>query len=145
MIEGVVIRPLKVFMDERGKLLHMLRCDDEMFMGFGEVYFSVTNPGVIKGWKRHLKMTQHFAVPSGKLKLVVYDDRSSSATRGACQEICLGEDAYHLVRIPPQVWYGFRCLSEGPAMIANCADMPHDPGEVELRPLDDARIPYKWL
>ncbi len=145
MIDGILIKPLKVFTDERGKLMHMLRCDDEIFLGFGEVYFSVTNPGIIKGWKKHLKMTQHFAVPCGSIKLVVYDDRPLSPTKGQCQEIFLGGADYNLVRVPPLVWYAFSCVGDQPAMIVNCTNIPHDPNEVELVPLDDARIPYKWI
>ena len=49
MIDGVVITPLKQIRDERGAVLHMLRTDAPHFAGFGEVYFSVVNPGVIKG------------------------------------------------------------------------------------------------
>ena len=29
-------------------------------------------------------------------------------------------------------------------VIANCADLPHDPHDAELRLQDDARIPYSW-
>jgi len=85
MIDGVLIKPLKVFADSRGKVMHMLRCDDEIFRKFGEIYFSVVNPGVIKGWKRHQKVNQLFAVPSGNILLVIYDDRGQSPTKGTTQ------------------------------------------------------------
>ena len=75
MIEGVLIKPLSVFSDGRGKVMQMLRSDAPFFKHFGEVYFSIVNPGIVKGWKRHLKMTQHFAVPVGNIKLVFYDNR----------------------------------------------------------------------
>jgi dTDP-4-dehydrorhamnose 3,5-epimerase len=145
MIQGVKIKPLKVFRDERGQVMHMMRCDDGFFTQFGEVYFSVVNPGIVKGWKKHLKMTQHFAVPRGDIKLVIYDDRTGSATHGEIQEIGIGENNYQLVCIPPQVWYGFRAESKQPAMITNCSDIPHDPKEVELRPIGDPGIPYAWV
>ena len=144
MIRGVKIKPLKVFRDERGQVMHMMRRDDGFFTQFGEVYFSVVNPGIVKGWKKHLKMTQHFAVPRGDIKLVIYDDRSGSATHGEIQEISIGENNYQLVCIPPLVWYGFRAESKQPAMITNCSDIPHDPKEVELRPIGDPGIPYAW-
>ena len=41
MIDGVIISPLKQILDERGKVMHMLRGDSEGFVGFGEIYFSV--------------------------------------------------------------------------------------------------------
>jgi len=144
MIKGVQIKPLKILRDERGQVMHMMRCDDDYFRQFGEIYFSVVNPGIVKGWKKHLKMTQHFAVPRGDIKLVLYDDRAQSVTHGEIQEIWMGEKNYQLVCIPPLVWYGFRAQSKEPAMIANCCDIPHDPKEVELRPIEDSSIPYTW-
>ncbi|MBF0489596.1 MAG: dTDP-4-dehydrorhamnose 3,5-epimerase family protein [Candidatus Omnitrophica bacterium] len=145
MIEGVQIKPLKIFRDERGQVMHMMRCDDGVFERFGQIYFSVTNPGVIKAWKKHLRMTQHFAVPRGDIKLVIYDDRAGSSTQGKVQEINVGEKNYQLICIPPQLWYGFCAQGDQPAMIANCSDIPHDPQEVEQVFLGDGRIPYSWV
>lgn len=144
MIEGVIIEPLKQIVDERGKVMHMLRVDSPIFTKFGEIYFSVVNPSVIKAWKRHLKMTQHFAVPIGKIRLVMYDNRKDIATYGKIVELEIGEDNYCLVRIPPLVWYGFKGISLMPALIANCTDLPHDPNEIERLDLFDKKIPYDW-
>ena len=144
MIEGLELKPLKIFRDERGQVMHMMRCDDGIFQQFGQIYFSVINAGVIKAWKKHSRMTQHFAVPHGDIKLVIYDDREQSPTKGKIQEIFVGETNYQLVRIPPQLWYGFSALHKKPAMIANCSDIPHDPQEAEACFLDDPRIPYVW-
>ena len=83
MIAGVKITPLKQILDERGKIMHMLRCDSPDFMGFGEIYFSCVYPGVIKGWHIHKEMTLNYAVPHGNIKLVLYDDREGSSTRGS--------------------------------------------------------------
>lgn len=47
-IDGVVVKRLNQINDERGKIMHMLRCDDPLFETFGEIYFSVVYPGVIK-------------------------------------------------------------------------------------------------
>jgi len=144
MIDGLLIKPLKVIRDDRGQVMHMMRADDGVFKRFGEVYFSVINPGVIKGLKRHLRMTQHFAVPRGDIKLVIYDDRPGSSTKGEVQEISTGDKNYALICIPPLVWYGFGCDGKEPAMIANCSDIPHDRVESEVVPIEDARIPYSW-
>ena len=43
MIDGVKIIPKKQIIDERGKIMHMIRNDDEHFTKFGEVYFSYAN------------------------------------------------------------------------------------------------------
>ena len=144
MIEGVFVKPLKVLRDARGQVMHMLRCDDPFFRGFGEIYFSVVNAGVVKGWKRHQQKVQFFAVPRGNVKLVIYDDRPGSSSQGTIQEIFFGESDYQLVGVPVLVWYSFASTNGEAAMIANCATLPHDPLESEQIPLDDPRIPYVW-
>ena len=144
MINGVIIKDLKQIADERGKVMHMLRCDSPLFEKFGEIYFSVVNPGVVKAWKRHKEMTQNFAVPIGMIKLVIYDNRDGTISYGKTEILEIGEDNYCLVRIPPLVWYGFQCASSTQTLIANCSDIPHDPDEVEqLDPLNSF-IPYQW-
>ncbi|MFZ3122449.1 MAG: dTDP-4-dehydrorhamnose 3,5-epimerase family protein [Thermodesulfovibrionales bacterium] len=145
MIEGVVIHELKQITDERGKVMHMLRSDSPLFTGFGEIYFSVINIGAIKAWKKHLKMTQHFAVPVGDIRLVIYDDRKNSVSCGKLEIIEIGESNFSLVRIPPLVWYGFKGISSIPALIVNCTDLPHDSSEAEKLELFSKQIPYRWI
>lgn len=144
MVEGVIVQELKQIIDERGKVMHMLRCDSPLFKKFGEIYFSIVNPGIVKGWKRHHKMMQHFAVPVGKIKLVIYDDRKDSKTYGEIEEIEIGEDKYCLVKVLPLLWYGFKGISANPALIANCTDLPYDPDEVEQMSISENKIQYKW-
>lgn len=144
MIEGVIIKPLHVFTNESGGVMHMLRSDDSIFEKFGEVYFSYVNPGYVKGWKKHLKMTQHFAVPAGNINVVIYDDREGSSTRGEILEVNIGRSNYQLLRIPSLLWYAFRAVGDEPALIANCTDFPHDPDEMVTTPLDDSNIPYTF-
>lgn len=143
-INDVTIKPLKKIPDERGCIYHMLRSDDEIFEKFGEIYFSTANPGVIKAWHIHKEMTQNYAVIQGMIKLVLYDDRKNSQTKGTLMEIYIGEDNYSLVKIPAKVWTGFKCISTKPAIVANCATLPHDPNEIErISPFTD-KIPYDW-
>lgn len=145
-IDGVELTELRIIADQRGAVLHMLRADAPQYTRFGELYFSEVMPGFVKAWKRHTRQTQIFAVPVGRLQIVLFDDRPGSTTRGALQVLQLGRpDHYYRLRIPPGLWYGFTCLGDTPALIANCADMLHDPTESEQRPLDDSSIPYNWL
>jgi dTDP-4-dehydrorhamnose 3,5-epimerase len=144
MIEGVSVIPLRQIPDERGKIMHMLRADDAHFEQFGEIYFSTIYPGVVKGWHLHKRMKLNYAVVSGTIKLVLYDDRDGSPTRGELQEIILGDGCYALVIIPPGVWNGFKGIGVAPAIVANCATLPHDPDEiVRMDPFDNP-IPYDW-
>ena len=144
MIEGVRITPLSQIVDERGKVMHMLRADSPVFESFGEIYFSMVYPGAIKGWHLHHRMTLNYAVPVGHIKFVLYDERASSATHQELQELFLGPDHYVLVTVPPGVWNGFKGIGTEPALVANCASIPHDPTEIERRDPFDSRIPYDW-
>lgn len=145
-IEGLLVTELRQISDERGAILHMLRSDAPEFVSFGECYFSEILPGAIKAWKRHRKQTQNISVPVGRVRLVAYDDRDESSTKGKLQLFELGRpDAYLRLKIPPSIWYGFMCVGSVPALIANCTDFPHDPTENESRPIDDAAIPYQWI
>lgn len=144
MIEGVLVTPLRQIVDERGKVMHMLRSTDDHFRSFGEIYFSCVHPGAIKGWHLHKRMTLNYAVPHGKIKFVLYDDRPDSPTRGRVEEHFLGPDNYCLVTVPPMVWNGFKGIGSETAIVANCASVPHDAAEIERLSPYDSKIPYDW-
>lgn len=144
MIDGVAVRPLRQIPDERGKIMHMLRADAPHFERFGEIYFSCVYPGAIKAWHIHKAMTLNYAVIVGRIKLVLYDDRETSPTRGELMELFIGDGNYALVTIPPRIWNGFKGIGTETAIVANCATLPHDPEEIErMDPFTD-RIPYRW-
>jgi dTDP-4-dehydrorhamnose 3,5-epimerase len=144
MIDGVRITPLRQIPDERGVIMHMLKSTDEVFDNFGEIYFSGINPGAIKAWHIHKKMTLNYAVPVGQIKFVLYDDRSQSPTRGTVQELFLGYANYVLVSVPPMVWNGFKGLGNSMSLVANCASIPHDPNEISRMDPFGPDIPYNW-
>ncbi len=144
MIDGVRISPLKQILDERGKVMHMMKVSDPIFSQFGEIYFSRVFPGAVKAWHIHDRMTINYAVPHGKIKLVLFDERDGSPTFGEVNEIFLGEDNYQLVTIPPFVWNGFKGVGLDVALVANCASIPHDPNEIRRLDPDNCHIPYDW-
>ena len=144
MIDGVRITHLKQIVDERGRVMHMLRRDDAVFQGFGEIYFSCVYPGVVKAWRCHMRTVLNYAVPVGHIKFVLYDDRPESKTRGKIQEIILGPDNYCLVTVPTLIWNGFSGIGTETAVVANCATEPHDPADIERLDSGTDRIPYHW-
>jgi dTDP-4-dehydrorhamnose 3,5-epimerase len=122
----------------------MLRVDDPNFERFGEIYFSIVYPGAIKAWHLHREMALNYAVPMGNIKMVLYDDRAGSVTKGELMELFLGPDNYQLVHVPVGVWNGFKGLGSIPALVANCATIPHRQEEIErMNPFSTA-IPYDW-
>lgn len=144
MIAGVIVTPLRQILDERGKVMHMLKVGDPAFQQFGEIYFSCVYPGAIKGWHIHKEMTLNYAVPHGRIKFVLYDERPDSPTRGEIQEIFMGPDNYCLVTVPTMVWNGFKGIGNEMAVVANCATIPHAPDEIARRDPFDPSIPYDW-
>ncbi len=144
MIDGVKVVPLRRIVDERGSIMHMLKRTDPHFIEFGEIYFSCAWPGTIKAWHVHKTMTVNNAVICGHAKLVLYDLREGSPTKGRVQEIFLGEDNYVLVQIPPGIANGYKAYGDKLVILANCATDPHDPDEmIRLGPFDPS-IPYDW-
>lgn len=144
LIEGVKVISLRRIPDERGTIFHMLRATDSHFQKFGEIYFSTVYEDVIKAWHQHREMTLNYTCIFGRIKLVLYDERKDSPTKGSLVEIFLGQDNYSLVVIPPQIWNGFKGMSEPYAIVANCCTHVHDPSRsTRLDPFKN-HIPYDW-
>ena len=144
MIEGVKIIPKKQIIDERGKIMHMMRNDSTFFKKFGEIYFSTTYPGAIKAWHLHKKMVLNYAVIIGEIKFVLYDDRKLSPTKGRIQEIFVSPENYLLITVPPMIWNGFKSIANKVSIIANCSDIPHNKKEMKRLDYDSTHIPYDW-
>ncbi len=146
MINGVKVKQLKVIPDERGRLMEVLRADDPVFIKFGQVYMTTAYPGVVKAWHFHKKQYDNFACLKGMMKVVLYDSRESSPTKGEVNEFFLGEHNNILLQIPPFVYHGFKCISDTEAMIINCCTEMYnraEPDEYRLPP-HGSDIPYDW-
>lgn len=146
MIDGVEVKKLRTNADERGALTEMLRNDDAIFEGFGQCYFSVSYPGVIRAWHYHRKQTDYFCCLKGMIKLPLYDGREGSATHGEINEFFIGEQNLAVVKIPIGVMHGFKVISSEPAYLVNLPTVAYDPSDPdEYRvPYDSPDIPYDW-
>ena len=144
MIKGVVVTKLRKIPDERGAIFHMLRNDDPHFNKFGEIYFSIAYPGIIKGWHEHTRQIQNYAVVDGMIKLVLFDNRKKSKTYKEIQEIYMGDLNYQLVTIPTGIINAYKCISNTKSILANCSTLPHDPGEMINYKINSKKIPYDW-
>jgi dTDP-4-dehydrorhamnose 3,5-epimerase len=146
MINGVAAKQLKVIPDERGRLMEILRNDDDIFVKFGQVYLTTTYPGVVKAWHYHKKQDDFITCVKGMLKLVVFDGREGSPTKGEVNEFFIGEHNPLLVKVPAMVYHGWKCISEDEALVVNAPTEPYDrenPDEYRLDPHVN-NIPYKW-
>ncbi len=144
MIKGIIVNKLKIIPDERGEIMHMIKSSDAIFSKFGEIYFATAYPGVVKGWHLHKTQEQNYCVIKGMIKLVIYDPRKDSPTFNKIQEIFLGEKNYSIVKIPPGLVNGWKCIGSEKAILANCSSEEHRQGEMERIDPSSSKIPYKW-
>jgi len=146
MIDGVKTKALRVIPDERGRVMEILRRDDELFQGFGQVYMTTTYPGVVKAWHKHEKQTDNIACLAGMIKMVVYDSRPGSPTRGEINQFYIGVHNPMLVQVPAGVYHGWMCVSEEEALIVNIPTEPYDRTDPDEQRLDPHQndIPYDW-
>jgi len=148
LIKGVICKRLTVNCDERGRLMEMIRADDKDLntVKFGQVYMTTAFPGVVKAWHYHRKQTDHFVCVRGQMKVVLYDARPDSATKGMVNEFVIGDHAPFLIEIPNLVYHGFKCISEQEAIVINFTTECYDyqnPDEFRVEP-HSKEIPYDW-
>jgi len=145
-IDGAQLKELKMHPDERGRVMEILRRDDDLFESFGQVYITTAYPGVVKAWHLHRIQTDHFCVVKGMMKVALFDGREGSPTQGLVNVFYMGEHRPLLLRIPPGVYHGFQCVGAEEAIVVNCPTEPYNadaPDEVRLHPHDN-HIPFDW-
>ena len=139
MIDGVMTQDsCEVIPDERGRLMECLRCDDELFIKFGQLYMTTTLPGVVKGWHLHHVQYDNIVCVKGMIKLVLYDGRDGlRPAEGRIDEFFMGDHNPLLVRVPPEVQHGWKCVGTDEAFIVNAPTEVYDydaPDQDELPP-----------
>ena len=111
---------------EGGDVLHVLKSDEKQFAGFQEAYFSTIKYNYIKAWKRHMKMTMNLIVPIGKVQFIFY-----SHSGELIKNVIIGEENFCRITVPPEIWFGFKGLSENDSYILNISNIKHNPNEIE--------------
>jgi dTDP-4-dehydrorhamnose 3,5-epimerase len=145
-IDGVWVKDLAVIPDERGRLMEILRADEDGFEKFGQVYISTTYPGVVKAWHLHKVQDDNFCCVKGMVKLVLYDAREDSPTKGTLTEYFIGNHNPMLVRVPAGVYHGWKCISGDESIVVNIPTEPYNresPDEYRAA-WNTPDIPYSW-
>lgn len=146
MIDGVVVKKLKIIPDERGRLMEILRADDPVFKKFGQVYMTTALPGVVKAWHYHKKQDDNFTCVHGKMRLALYDARPKSPTYKEVNDFIISLESPMLVHIPKNIYHGFKCVSDVEALVINTVTFPYnykDPDEYRVDAYEND-IPYDW-
>ena len=146
MIQGVEIKKLKFIKDERGRLAEILRKDEKFFEKFGQIYVTTALPGVVKAWHYHKKQADHFFCIFGKMRVGLYDSRPDSSTFKQAQEIIMTFEEPILLKIPPMVYHGFKCIGKEEAAIINMPTELYNYKEPDEYRVDafDNDIPFDW-
>lgn len=146
MIDGVIVKQLKIIPDERGRLMEILRSDDGILEKFGQVYMTTAYPGVVKAWHYHRLQDDQFSVVKGMMKLALYDGREGSPTKGEVNQFFMGESNPILVKIPKGVYHGFKGIGTEEAIVINTVTEPYNHKESDEYRVDphDNDIPYDW-
>lgn len=149
LINGVVIRNLSLYADERGFLFELIRLNDQEMnaSAIKQIIASYSYPGMIKGWHLHSTQEDHLVCVTGMVKLVLYDYRQESTTFQTVNEIFMGEKHPRAVHIPPGIFHGTKNIGKEIAVVIGMPSLYYDPKEVDERrvnPLNNDLIPYDW-
>jgi len=146
MIEGVKIKTLKKFCDDRGFLAELIKFGEETFCEVKQTNYTETFPGVIKAFHWHRKQFDVWFVVRGSAQVVLHDMRVTSTTYKQTQVICAGEDNPCLILIPPGVAHGYRVLGNEKVGLLYHTSEAYDPAnpDEERIPFDDSGINFDW-
>lgn len=146
LIADVRIRPAKTQTDARGTLAEVYDprwefTEDPMVYA----YLVTIRPGVTKGWILHRRHEDRLFFARGSVRVVLYDEREGSATRGMVNELFFDEHNRALLRIPTGVWHAVTNLGTEDSMMINHPSRPYDHGDPDKwdLPLDTPNIPYE--
>jgi len=121
-IDGVEIRPIKKYSDERGWLAEVFR-GDEIKKSILPVmsYLSVTHPGVTRGPHEHVAQTDYFCfLGPSNFKVTLWDNREKRSTFKNKIELVVGEAAPTVVVVPEGVVHAYQNIGETEGLVVNC-------------------------
>ncbi|MBI3495577.1 dTDP-4-dehydrorhamnose 3,5-epimerase family protein [Candidatus Berkelbacteria bacterium] len=144
MIDGVQIKQLKIYADDRGWLMEFLREGDAVLGKFAQITFTETYPKVIKAFHYHKDQDDVWAVPKGMIQVVLYDRREKSKTKGETQVVFMGEKNPVALKIPKGVVHGYKVLGNEPALVVYHTSHIYDPKDEFRVNYDDPEIRFDW-
>jgi dTDP-4-dehydrorhamnose 3,5-epimerase len=147
MINGVIIKKLEKFNDQRGWLSEFFR-NDEIEFNPAMGYVSETLPGVVRGPHEHIRQSDFFVFILGKFKLYLWDNRKKAKNYQVLETFEVGDDNPCSVIIPPGVVHAYKCISEGSGLVVNLPNALYKgkgkSEEIdEIRWEDDKDSPFK--
>lgn len=122
MINGVIVKKLNKYEDERGWLTEIFRNDEDDYQP-AMSYISETKPGVVRGPHEHVHQTDAFVfIGPGSFELHLWDRREDSPTKREHFKEVFGVDNPASIIVPPGVVHGYKCVSQDPGWCINLPD-----------------------
>ncbi len=140
IIDGVIVRELKRYNDDRGWLTELFR-HDELPEEFHPVmaYVSMTKPGVARGPHEHAHQADCFAfIGPSTFRLYLWDNRKGSPTYGKHETFDLGIENPGVVVVPIGVAHAYRNIGEGEGLVYNAPNQLYA-GQDRKEPVDEIR------
>ena len=147
LIDGVALHEMPNILTRNGVTTEVVR--PEWAVGSLPIVHMIhvaLRPRAISAWHCHHLQTDRIFVTDGTLRIVLFDDREGSPTRGKVDVLLLGRLRPGTLLIPPFVWHGIENLEHRTAGFINFFDRPYcyeNPDEWRL-PLDTDAIPYRF-
>ena len=139
-IEGVVVRDLRKFNDERGWLTELFRHDElaaEFFPAMA--YISATKPGVTRGPHEHVDQADLFCfIGPSNFKIRMWDNRADSKTFNHVMTLVVGEDNPKSVLVPKGVVHAYQNVGADQGIVINCPNQMYA-GEGKRDAVDEIR------
>ena len=137
-----IVKDLKLHLDDRGFLFEALRVDDDVFTKFGQAYVSSTLPGVVKGFHKHFVQIDHVVCIQGQIRMVLIDD---SGDVPIIEEHHLSLLTPKLVIIPTNIYHGWKCIGDVPALVMNVSSEPYDRDNPDECRVDPHNNPWGYV
>jgi len=140
VIEGVIVKDLDLYADERGWLTELVR-SDELPDGFEPAmsYISMTIAGTVRGPHEHNEQTDYFCfVGPSDFKVYLWDNRDGSHTKGEKQVFVAGASKPRIVIVPPGVVHAYKNIGEVDGLVFNAPDRLYR-GEGKSEEVDEIR------
>ncbi|OGF35090.1 spore coat protein [Candidatus Falkowbacteria bacterium RIFOXYC2_FULL_48_21] len=146
MIDGIKIKQLKKFSDDRGFFTEVIKFGEDTFHEVKQTSYTETHPGVVKAFHWHRKQWDVWFVVRGMAQVVLYDQRDGSSTKGETQVIYAGQDNPVLISIPPGVVHGYRVLGNEKVCLFYHTSEAYNPAEPDEERIawNDPVIGFDW-
>jgi dTDP-4-dehydrorhamnose 3,5-epimerase len=148
LIHGVRIEPVRLWPDDRGYFLEVMRQDrglaGELGSGTLQVSCALSYPGTIKALHYHFEQSDLWAAAEGQLQVCLFDLRTGSPTFGLCNTLFIGTLQPWQVLIPPGVGHGYKVIGPNAAVLVYVTNRFYNPEDEGRLAYNDGDLNYDW-